>query len=376
MFRIGYDAKRLFNNFTGLGNYSRTLLRNLALYYPDEDYFLYTPKVTRAEQTQYFLDSPMFNVKLPARQRRLLWRSWGIKQDLQRHKIGLYHGLSHEIPYGIRKTGIPTIVTIHDLVFKHYPGQYSWIDRQLYDLKFRYACKQSNLIVAISESTKQDIIHFYGIAPEKIKVIYQSCSEGFMVKKTPKARAQVVEKYALPAQFMLYVGSLIERKNLLGIVAAMRQLPPDERLPLVVVGQGEAYKARVVEQARKDGLLDLLVFIRPTFADLPALYQQAALFLYPSFCEGFGIPILEALFSETPVLTSNVSSLPEAAGPGSLLVDPADPAAIAAGIRAILGDEARRQQMIATGYAHAQAFRGEVLTEQMMAVYKLVKKGI
>jgi len=376
MFRIGYDAKRLFNNFTGLGNYSRTLLRNLALYYPDDDYFLYTPKVVRTEQTQYFLDSPMFNVKLPAQQRRFLWRSWGIKKDLQRHKIGLYHGLSHEIPFGIRKTGIPTIVTIHDLVFKHYPEQYPWIDRQLYDLKFRYACEQSNLIVAISESTKQDIIRFYGIAPEKIKVIYQSCHEGFLVKKTPKARAQVLEKYALPAQFMLYVGSLIERKNLLGIVAAMRLIPPDQRLPLVVVGQGEAYRARVVEQARKDGLLDLLIFIRPAFADLPALYQQAALFLYPSFCEGFGIPILEALFSETPVLTSKVSSLPEAAGPGSLLVDPADPAAIAAGITAILGDEARRQQMITTGYAHAQAFRGEVLTQQMMAAYKLVKKNV
>ncbi|MEZ4987094.1 MAG: glycosyltransferase family 1 protein [Saprospiraceae bacterium] len=217
MYRIGYDAKRLFNNFTGLGNYSRTLLRNLAAYYPDEEYFLYTPTIKRHDQTRYFLDSPMFNVHTPSGMQRLLWRSRGVVNDMARHEVELYHGLSHEIPQGLGKKGIPAVVTIHDLIFKHYPEQYRWWDRQVYDYKFRYACEQSQYVIAISESTKQDVMAFYGIPEEKIRVVYQSCHEGFMVKKPLKTQEAVITKYGLPPDFFLYVGSLIPRKTCWGL---------------------------------------------------------------------------------------------------------------------------------------------------------------
>jgi glycosyltransferase involved in cell wall biosynthesis len=114
----------------------------------------------------------------------------------------------------------------------------------------------------------------------------------------------------------------------------------------------------------------LLHFIKPEFEDFPALYQQADVFLYPSYYEGFGIPILEALFSEAPVITSRTSSLPEAAGPDAWLVDPHRPEEIAAGIQAILHDEALRKRMVANGYAHATRFRGDGLAEQMMELYE------
>lgn len=372
MYRIGFDAKRLFNNFTGLGNYSRTLLRNLATYYPEEDYHLFTPSIKRNEQTAYFQDSPMFSVHQPSRYQKMLWRSFRIKQTLKRHKLDLYHGLSHEIPYGMPQTGIPAVVTIHDLIFQHYPDQYGMWDRKVYDAKFRYACKNSEKIIAISESTKQDILRYYDIAPEKVAVIYQSCHEGFMVSKTAKVKQQLVEKYQLPTEYMLYVGSLIERKNLLGILDAMRQLPKDMRLPLVIVGQGEPYRQRVLDFARRHDLLPLLHFIQPIFSELPALYQQAALFLYPSYAEGFGIPILEALYSETPVITSNISSLPEAAGPGGYLVDPADSTQIAVGITKLLTDTTHREELVKAGYTYAKQFNGEQLTKDLMKVYKQV----
>ncbi len=370
MHRIGYDGKRIFNNFTGLGNYSRTLLRNLTSFHPDEEYFLYTPKVSRTPQTQFFLDSPMFTVRMPVKSQRLLWRSWRQTADLVKDKIDLFHGLSHEIPYGLPATGIPTIVTIHDLVFRQYPEQYKWLDVKIYDRKFRYACENSDLIIAISESTKRDIMQFYGIEEEKITVIYQSCHEGFMLEKPASARKAVLEKYALPKDFMLYVGSLIERKNLLGVVEAMAVLPQNIKLPLVVVGQGDAYKKRVQQRAQELGVLDQLMFIQPTFAELPALYQQAQLFVYPSYAEGFGIPVLEALFSGVPVLTSNVSSLPEAAGPGGYLVDPGSPEEMKEGMVSLLTDQALRKEKIAAGYQYAQQFTGEVLTEQLVSVYK------
>jgi glycosyltransferase involved in cell wall biosynthesis len=174
MYRLGYDAKRLFNNFTGLGNYSRTLLRDLAAFYPDNAYFLYSPRLVKNQETQFFINSPLFNVETPPPGRRLLWRTTGIRRELNRHRVQLYHGLSHEIPIGLNARKTPSVVTIHDLIFYHYPHQYRWADRQLYDFKFRYACQHATRIVAISEATKQDIIRFYGIPEEKISVIYQS----------------------------------------------------------------------------------------------------------------------------------------------------------------------------------------------------------
>ncbi|MEL7422288.1 MAG: glycosyltransferase family 1 protein [Bacteroidota bacterium] len=367
--RIGFDAKRLFNNFTGLGNYSRTLLRNLSEYHPDEAYFLYTPKVRQTPQTQFFLDSPTFNLRVP-RRTQLLWRTYGMKKDIKRDKLDLYHGLSHEIPVGLPDLGVPTVVTIHDLIFKHYPEQYPWFDRQVYNQKFRYACENSDLIIAISESTKRDVMEMYGIAEEKIRVIYQSCHEGFMLEKNPSTKEAVRERYGLPTEFLFYVGSLVERKNLLGIVEALAQLPVDLQLPVVVVGQGAVYKRRVVARAQELGVLDKLLFIQPEFAELPALYQQAQAFLYPSVYEGFGIPILEALFSKTPVLTSNMSSLPEAAGAGAILVDPRNATEMAAGIETLLTDSEQREQQITAGFEHAQQFKGELLTAQLVDAYR------
>ncbi|RMF01348.1 MAG: glycosyltransferase family 1 protein [Bacteroidetes bacterium] len=370
MSRIGYDAKRLFNNFTGLGNYSRTLLQNLVTYYPEEVYFLYTPKVVKCPETHFFLDSPMFTVRQPQPHQKLFWRSLRVKALLKRDKIELYHGLSHEIPLGMDKLGIPSVVTMHDLIFKHYPEHYGYFDRLVYDFKFRYACKHASGIIAISESTKRDIIHWYDIPQEKIKVIYQSCSDHFMQEKSPETISELLRHYGLPADYLLYVGSLVERKNLLGIVEALALLPTDLQLPLVIVGQGAAYKQKVLRRARQLGVADKLLFVQVAYADLPAVYQQAQVFVYPSYFEGFGIPVIEALYSKTPVVTSNVSSLPEAAGPGSKLVPPADYHAIAAAIQELLTDTSARQQAIEAGWAYVQRFNGQALTEELVDYYK------
>ncbi len=376
MLRIGYDAKRLFNNFTGLGNYSRTLLSNLAEYYPDNAYFLYTPRITKNEEIHFFLNSALFNVQLPKRGSGAYWRSLGVKRDLRKHKIQLFHGLSHEIPFGIDKTNIRSIVTVHDLIFERYPQHYPLIDRKIYRLKFSYACRHADHIVAISEHTKRDIVEFYDIPPEKISVIYQSCHERYMVGKSQKTFEGLRRRYHLPEKYLLTVGSITERKNLLGIVRALEILPESCRLPLVVVGKSSRYRAKVQAFLQKNGLEHWVQFIDVSFDDLPAVYQKASVFLYPSFYEGFGIPILESLFSRTPVITSNTSSLPEAGGPGAHLVDPASPEEIAAGIEKLLSEDAYRQRLIDQGYTYAQQFRGGPLAKQMMELYKkVVGKG-
>ncbi len=370
MFRIGYDAKRLFNNFRGLGNYSRTLVRNMAAYYPDNEYFLYSPKTVKQRETQYFLQSPLFSVHTPTTGWGAYWRTLGVVRLLKRHKIQLFHGLSHEIPASLRRAGIPTVVTMHDLAFKRYPSFYPWADRQIYDIKVLHAAHKANHIIAISDSTRQDLMEYYGVSPERITVIYQSCNEQFQQEKSQKTIDYVLQKYALPRDYLLFVGTLNERKNLMVVLEAMRQLPAELQLPLVVVGDGTAYKQKVLGYIQQHQLSERVWFIRPDYEDLPAIYQQADIFIYPSLYEGFGIPILEALFSETPVITSNISSLPEAAGPDSILVNPQNPEEIAHGISSILDDTVLQRQMIEKGYQYAQRFQGDLLSAQLMDLYE------
>ena len=372
MLRIGYDAKRLFNNFTGLGNYSRTLVKDMATYFPDEAYFLFTPKITNNSETSYFLNSPMFEIKHYKGWFKAWWRTRGMAKDILNLDIDLYHGLSHEIPRGLKHKGVKSVVTIHDLVFKYYPEQYSPIDRIIYDEKFAHACENADKIIAISESTKRDIIKFYNTPEEKISVIYQSCGRHFFQEKSDEIKETTRKKYNIPNQYYLYVGSIIERKNLLGIVRAMAQIDKKKLLPLVVIGDGKAYKKKVVEFATRHRLMDYVLFRKIAYEDLPAVYQSAHLFIYPSFYEGFGIPVLEALLSETPVITSNVSSLPEVAGPDSYLVAPDDINGLSRAIVEVSSDESLRATMRSKGLKYAEKFKGDKLAAQHLLTYKSI----
>ncbi len=369
MIRIGFDANRLFTNRTGLGNYNRNLLNNLAYYYPGHAYFLYTPRLVNNPETRFFLNSPLFHVTYPRGFQRFFWNSEILPETMKRRKVALFHGLSNELPSGLRGLPLRRIVTIHDLVFKRYPQFYRLADRVLLHARIRYACENAHQIIATSENTRKDILEFYGVPEEKVKVIYQTCSERFLQEKAPRLLEGILKKYRIPEAYFLYVGAITERKNLLGVVQALQQLPAGLRLPLVVIGSGATYKLKVQSFLLRHRMLDQVQFVQVDPQDLPAIYQKATLFLYPSFYEGFGIPVLEALFSRTPVITSNRSSLPEVAGPGAYLADPDRPESIVQGIEKLLGDEGLRLKAIESGYRHALQFHGEGLAEKMMRTY-------
>ncbi len=176
---IGFDAKRFFNNRTGLGNYSRTLLSNLARFFPGNSYVLYTPKLNKNQLTAPLFQAP-YQVVSPAINYPF-WRSQRISRRLHKDNIQIYHGLSHELPRGPVSDRVRQVVTIHDLIFKIYPETYKPVDRWLYERKFSHAIRQSDLIVAISEQTKHDILKFYPETPEsKIEVHYQACDPIFL----------------------------------------------------------------------------------------------------------------------------------------------------------------------------------------------------
>lgn len=376
---IAFDAKRAFVNDTGLGNYSRTLITSLAHDFPQHQYFLCTPKTgplfkPAGANLQVMLPEKPLHKLMPA-----AWRSKWVVGDLVRHGIELYHGLSHEIPQGIAQTEIRSVVTMHDLIHERYPDQYPWLDRKIYSSKFKYACHHADAVIAISEQTKRDLIDFYNTDPSKIHVCYQSCHPMYSVQADIAQKAAISKKYSLPDQYLLYVGSIIERKNLLNVCKAL-QLAKDVTMPLVVIGKGKAYKRQVEQYLASHQLSNRVIFLSyqkqangqtgVEAADFPAIYQMSRMLIYPSFFEGFGIPVIEGLYSGIPVITSNTSCLPEAGGDAAFYVDPSSAEEIAAQIRNILGNTAIVEQQVKKGILHAQRFSNEIAAAAVHKVYE------
>lgn len=379
--RIGFDAKRAFQNSTGLGHYSRTLISSLAAFFPNEQYFLFAPKVTGRFIMQSANIQTISPERFPFTFLRSAWRSAGVKKELLQNSLHLYHGLSHEIPVGIEKTGIRTVVTMHDLIFERYPDQYKKADRWIYRRKFLHACKHADAIIAISNQTKQDLVDLYKVPAQKITVCYQGCDPIF-AKQVPSTERETIRTlYGLPARYFLSVGSIIERKNLLTICKAMSRLKHQLDIPLVIIGNGSRYKSVVKEFIGSNGLEDRVFFLSdaetakndPDFsssAHFPAIYQMAEALIYPSSFEGFGIPVLEALFSRVPVITSNVSCLPEAGGDAAEYIDPFDDKDLSEKMYLIATNKAYALQMTERGWQHAQYFTAERTAAAVMGVYK------
>jgi glycosyltransferase involved in cell wall biosynthesis len=372
--KIAFDAKRAAQNRTGLGNYSRFVLEGLCRAYTDDEYLLYTPSKRKSALLEplrgyaqcriVYPDTKLWQ-KLPS-----LWRVSAINKQIAADAPQIFHGLSNELPIGIERIeGLKTVVTIHDLIFLRYPEYYDAVSRRIYDYKFRRACRVADSVIAVSECTKRDIMKFYGTPEDKIRVIYQGCNDNFRRDVSQEKIDEARSKYALPEKFLLYVGSIEERKNLLLIVKALKL--SKSKLKLVAVGKHTAYTDTVNEYIRREGLTDRVIMIHNAeYRLLPALYRMASVFIYPSRFEGFGIPILEALCSKVPVIGATGSCLEEAGGEGSIYVDPDDDKAMAEAIDRIEGDEALRLHMIEEGLKHADKFRREQLTAEMKQHYK------
>lgn len=377
--KIGFDGKRAAQNRTGLGNYSRFVLRILSEQHPENDYHLFIPN---QKKTPFLHEIPTlkalhchFPLTPLAQRLASLWRVWGMGGDLRREGIQVFHGLSNELPLTIRKAGCRSVVTIHDLIFLRYPQYYRPIDRIIYNFKFRRACINADKIIAVSEYTKQEIVYFYGIDSSKIEVVYQGCDRIFAQRPPQEMLDQVKLLYHLPQRFLLYVGSIEERKNLMLVAKALVQMrdtgTPETQLPHVVaVGKRTPYTARLQTFLARHGITSTFTFLHNVgYAHLPAFYYLATAFVYPSRIEGFGIPLLEAVTASLPAIGCTGSCLEEAGGDGCLYVHPDDAKGMAEAIQRVMGDEALRAEMIARGRQHALRFTDEVLCRDLMRVY-------
>lgn len=371
--RIGFEAKRFFHNFTGLGNYSRFVVKALAERYPDVALQLYTPGYEKGKAAvDAIVDRPSVEVKTPEGWSKLLkryWRSYQTGNIAREEGVAVFHGLSNELPFSVKGQPYKKVVTIHDLLFLRYPEYFHPINRGIYNRKFRFACEAADTIVAVSKQTAADITEFYGVPEEKVRVVYQGCHPNFMQELPEEALLRVKRHYRLPDEYLLYVGTVEPRKNALLILQALRM--KNSTIPLVIVGQPTPYKKVLLRYIRQHRLQDRVLFLENcAFQDLPVVYRMASLFIYPSFFEGFGIPIVEALASGVPVITSKGGCFSEAGGPESIYIDPHDPEALSAAISRVLTDTALRKTMITAGAAHLQQFAPEKVAGDLMAVYR------
>lgn len=366
--RIGYDAKRFFHNNTGLGNYSRSLIRVLSEAFSENEFLLYNPKKTTKFNIQNYNSSVKevnpenyFSIKL-----KTLWRLFFISNTIKKNKLTIFHGLSGEIPIGLPKN-LKKIVTIHDLIFVRYPKLYSVFDRKIHFWKFKYATKKCDIIIAISEQTKRDIVTFLKISEDKIKVIYQGCNAVYKKEFSENEKIKTIEKYKLPEKYILNVGTIEKRKNLLTLIKAIQNTDKH----VVVIGKKTSYYEEVKKFIASNNLKTQVHFLKNlSLNEMAIVYQKATLFVYPSVFEGFGIPVIEALYSKTPVITSKGSCFAEAGGENSIYINPKDSEELKKAINSVWENSEKQELMKQKGYEYVQKFNDDVIAENWNKIYK------
>ena len=370
---IGFDAKRIVRNGTGLGSYGRTLVNDLAQR-QDLELRLYAPDKGRDDLRSQIIERPNVSfcyphfssfIHLPS----FWWRVKDVVTDLQRDGVQLYHGLSGELPIGIRKSGIRSVVTIHDLIFLRHPEFYHWLDTKIYAWKFRQTLKEADHIIAISECTKRDIQYYGDVDDSKISIVYQSFAPRFSAIVTDEQRSQVRTIYQLPERYILNVGSIEARKNILQAVQALPLLPDD--IALVIVGRHTSYTDQVLQYIHEYHLEQRVRVLHGVPDEhLPVLYAMAEAFVYPSVYEGFGIPIIEAISCGLPVVACTGSCLEEAGGPDSAYVQPGDVEGMAEAIRHSLIGEEGRELRIENSKKYIRRFSGCDVASQVADIYQ------
>ncbi len=378
---IGYDGKRAFQNKTGLGNYIRSLVATLSHYCPQHQYTLFAPKKTTLFDVSIFQHvSAVFPGTFIGKKFPAWWRRTGMVKAIADSGVDIYHGVSNELPLRIERTNIKTVVTVHDIIFERFPETYNFDERYVHRWKVKRACKIADAVIAISQQTKHDLVHFYKVPADKITICYQSCNPIFLQTISSEEKAIVKKRYQLPERYFLFVSSIAPRKNLIAICKALVLLKDKIDIPLVVIGNGKKQKEEAKQFMHHNGIANTLILLNEmpvskesnftTAADFPAIYQQALALVYPSIFEGFGAPLLEALWSELPVISSNTSSLPEVAGEAALYFSPTDYELLAKHMYAVATDNTIVMDLKQKGKERAQHFTQKKHADSIMNVYK------
>jgi glycosyltransferase involved in cell wall biosynthesis len=355
---IGIDASRAIDDDqTGTERYSRRIVQELLDLGTDCHFRLYVNGTTpvsfrqRADVEQRLIPFPR------------LWTHLRLSAELKLHPVDALFVPAHVVP-PIHPHA--TVVTIHDLGYLHEPEAHTDLSRRYLDWSTRWSTRAAKKVIAISHTTRDDLIRHYDVPEDKITVIYHGVNERFR-PACPGDVRRVKHHYGLGERVILFVGTIQPRKNLVRLIEAFDAVASDDdQLQLVLAGKLGWKTTEITSEAANSPFAGRI--LRPGHVDdddLPALYSAARAVAFPSLYEGFGLPALEAMACGTPVLVSDRGSLPEIVGDSAVIVDPLDVTAIASGLRQIL-DEASRPQWIERGLEHASGFTWQRSGERTM----------
>jgi glycosyltransferase involved in cell wall biosynthesis len=362
--QAGIDARLVYYTRAGIGEYTLRLTQALSAAFPDDRFTLLQDWRDR----QALLCAPNINVArylVPSHHRfeqRLL--PWAV----DRLNVDVFHSPDF-IPPLVGRT--PSVITIHDLAFILYP-HFMTKDGARYYAQIDRAVRRASQIIAVSESTKRDLVQLLGTPEDKINVIYEAADPLFHPVDRTSALRHVQALYDLPSEFILFVSTIEPRKNLGGLLRAYRRLRDDYKLfpGLALAGSPGWLSDDVYRQVNELGLTNDCHFLgHVSNHDLVQLYNAAQCLVHPAFYEGFGLTPLEAMACGTPVVVSNISSLPEVVGDAALLVDPKHDEEITVALWRVLTDSALRAELRKKGLQRAAAFSWERAARQTMAVY-------
>jgi glycosyltransferase involved in cell wall biosynthesis len=368
--RIGIDGRYIADHFPGIGRYTYNLAAKLPELAPDTDFVLFhNPRLLN---TRYDLGRLALNpnlrllpVDVPTRSLKEQYQLRSLAKALS---LDLLHSPYYVMPYWQH---CPSVVTMYDLIPMIYPQHLphrwtAWVFRATASL----ATRRATQIIAISESTRKDLVHFFGAREDKITVTHLAADEKFRPLESQQ-RENTIRMYGLPERYILYVGINKPHKNLAFLLQVFRELRTNAKL--VLAGKEDPRYAQVRDEVRRLRLDDRVVFVGDVLdSDLPMIYSCAEVFVFPSLYEGFGLPVLEAMACGTPVICSNTSSLPEIVGDATVTLNPQDRAGWVTALTELLENEELHGELRAKGLARAAKFSWQKAARETMAVYRSI----
>ena len=361
--KVAIDARDLANVITGVARQVLNLVRYFPELAPEAEFYLYSDKAITVPFSHPRLHQQLLTGH------RWLWKQLWMPIEQVRSQIDLFYVPSYSTPvFNPRKS----VVTIHDMIYTRHPEWTDRLERWRFATIVKHSARFASRIIAVSETTRRDILELTGISPVKVVVIYPGLDTQFhQVPETDLTR--IARRLDISDPFVLYVGSLHHRRNIGRLIQAFAAVKEKLRLPHKLVLSGlNQFQFSELEQWIADTQLvnEVLYFGYVTDEELVALYNLAEIFVFPSLYEGFGLPVLEAMACGTPVVTSNVSSLPEVAGDAAILVDPTSTAELATAIERLLTDLPLRHEMIARGLERCQKFSWRKAAQDTIALFR------
>lgn len=370
---IAIDATIIREEITGTGFYITNLINGLIKIDNSNTYYIFgdekfLKRHLKTEKNNFKIVHKRFKNRII----RVLWEYFILPLELKKLKVEILHSPNYITP--LMKLGFKVILTIHDLTFLLFADKYPVTKRLLFGRMINIYIKISDKIIAVSENTKKDILRFFTIPENKISVTYESYPEYYNEYIDSKNAKEHLKKYGIKKEFILYVGMIEPRKNILALLKAFIQLDKELDLDLVIVGKKGWYYSEIenfIASVEIEKLNNNIIFTGYIHEDeLKYFYRSALVFVYPSLYEGFGLPPLQAMACGVPVITSNISSLPEVVGEAAVQINPESITEIVKNVKLVYNNKDFREILIEKGLKRAKLFNLEKIAENTLNIYK------